>query len=463
MTGNILIVDALVTNRIILRVKLGVACYAMTQAETMAQALDIARNDQPDLIITGMSLPDGPACALCARLQADPLCRDIPVLVIAPSNDSGPRMQALHAGAAEVMTRPMDEGLLLARIRSLLRARSSAEDRRLHDAATRTLGFCEPEHRYIAPARVLLITSGDDHGRMLKHRLTSLRAGLRIETAPPAEALRPTIAGPQPDLYLLAPNPDAPDADLRLIADLRARPDSRNATICVLLPAHHCTAAAMALDLGAAEVLTTPLDSDEAVLRLSRQLERKRQADRLRQSTQSGLTMAMTDPLTGLHNRRYADQEIRQIAKAAYIAGSNFAVMLLDLDRFKLVNDTYGHAVGDHVLTSVAHVMRSGARPQDLLARIGGEEFLMVLPDTTLQAAHHAADRLRRAIASTPVPLPGRSDQIGITASVGVALGHVHIWTERQPTQRLIDDADRALRGAKRQGRNCVMIGHSAA
>lgn len=463
MAGNILIVDALATNRIILRVKLGVACYATTQAESLAQALELARSDQPDLIIAGMFLPDGPACDLCARLQGDPRCCDIPVLVVAPGDDAHTRMQALRAGAAEVMTRPMDEGLLLARIRSLLRARTSAEDRRLRDAASLTLGFAEAEHRFAAPARVLLISPGDGHCLMLKHHLNSLRAGLQVETAPPAEALQPARAGAPPDVYLLAPNLESPDSDLRLIADLRARPDSRNATICVLLPAHHCTAAAMALDLGAAEILTIPLDPEETALRLMRQLDRKRQADRLRQSTQSGLTMAMTDPLTGLHNRRFADQQIRQIAKAAQVSGRQFAVMLMDLDRFKQVNDTYGHAAGDQVLTSVAQVLRTSTRPQDLLARIGGEEFLLVLPDTTLHAAHQAADRLRRTIAGTPVPLPDRSDRIGITASVGVALGHMGIWTERQPTQLLIDDADRALRGAKRQGRNRVMISHSAA
>lgn len=464
MTGKILIVDALVTNRIILRVKLSVACYATLQADTLKEGLQLALSEQPELIICGMSLPDGMAHDLCTRLRAEPQGRDIPILVIAPTDDPAPRLQALRAGASEVMVRPMDEGLLMARIRSLLRARDSAEERTLL-ATGLNMGFAEAQQTFEAPARALLIANSGGAGSALAQQLSSLRAGpqapLRIDTLPPAEALRPAPSAPCPDLYLLAPDPDTPDADLRMIADLRARPSSRTALICVLLPAQQAAAAAMALDLGASEVLILPLNADEAALRLARLLERKRQADRLRLSTQSGLALAMTDPLTGLHNRRYADQHLRQIAQAACQTGRDFAVMLIDLDRFKLVNDTYGHAAGDLVLTSISRVMRMSTRPQDLLARIGGEEFLLVLPDTGLQAAHRTADRLRQTIAGTDIRLPDNLLQITVTASVGVARGSLDACAADHPVQVLTDAADRALRGAKRLGRNRVMIAQS--
>lgn len=463
MAGKILIVDALVTNRIILRVKLAVACYATLQAETLAQALQIAPTEQPELIICGMCLPDGMAPQFCARLRADPLCRDIPVLVITPNHDAALRIDALRAGAAEVMTRPMDEGLLMARIRALLRACDSTEDRKLMDTAALSMGFAEAPDRFDAPARAVLITSGRGGGAALCKQLNGLCSGLCVDTATPVAALHPARPSAPPDLYLLAPDPDAPDADLRMIADLRARADSRHALICVLLPAQHCGAAAMALDLGASDVLTLPLHRDEAALRLRRLLDRKRQADRLRHSTHSGLTLAMTDPLTGLHNRRYADQHLRQIAELACQTGLDFAVMLIDLDRFKLINDTYGHAVGDQVLTSVARVMRMNTRPQDLLARIGGEEFLWVLPATGLQAARQAADRLLQTISQTGIQLPDTAQQISVTASVGVARGRADACTAGQSLHRLTEAADRALRGAKRHGRNRVMIGQSAA
>lgn len=463
MTGKILIVDGLVTNRIILRVKLAVACYATLQAETLAQAMQIAPAEQPELIICGMCLPDGMAHQLCSRLRTDARCRNIPVLVIAPTDDPDPRIQVLRAGATEVMTRPMDEGLLMARIRSLLRACDSAEDRKLLDTAALSMGFAEAPMGFDIPARALLIASGRVCGAALCQQLTGLCSGLCVDSGSPVAALHPTRPSPSPDLYLLAPDPDAPDAELRMIADLRARADSRNALICVLLPAHHCGAAAMALDLGASDVLTLPLHRDETALRLRRLLDRKRQADRLRHSTHSGLTLAMTDPLTGLHNRRYADQHLRQIAELACQTGLDFAVMLIDLDRFKLINDTYGHAAGDLVLTSVARIMRMNTRPQDLLARIGGEEFLWVLPATGLQAARTAADRLRQTIARTGIQLPETARQISVTASVGVARGRAEACAAGQSVQLLTEVADRALRGAKRQGRNRVMIGQSAA
>ena len=219
----------------------------------------------------------------------------------------------------------------------------------------------------------------------------------------------------------------------------------------------------MALDLGASDLLTLPLDAEETALRITLHLTRKRRADQLRRAVSTGLRLAVTDPLTGLYNRRYALAHLDRIAARAMEQGRRYAVMVLDLDRFKSVNDTFGHAAGDAVLETVAARLRENLRPSDLIARIGGEEFLVALPDATLGTARLAAERLCRVVGDTPVLLPDGRGTVTVTISVGLALGpSPSSGLDDSPAREALTRADAALLGAKADGRNQVTIASAA-
>ncbi|MFU8883513.1 MAG: GGDEF domain-containing protein, partial [Rhodobacterales bacterium] len=186
-----------------------------------------------------------------------------------------------------------------------------------------------------------------------------------------------------------------------------------------------------------------------------------------------GLRAAVTDPLTGLYNRRYALPHLTRMTEQASRSGRRFAVMLADLDHFKAINDRFGHAAGDAVLVEVAHRLRSNLRAVDLVARIGGEEFLIALPDTDRTEARVAARRLCRIIAQDPFILPGKGQSTSMTVSIGVTMGHSGQPPERvidpdcdiaaDPVQQLLLQADKALYGAKACGRNQVTLSKPAA
>ena len=159
--------------------------------------------------------------------------------------------------------------------------------------------------------------------------------------------------------------------------------------------------AAMALDLGANDILAEGFPSGELAIQVRTQLRRKADAARLRASVRDGLKLAVTDPLTGLYNRRYAMSHLGRIAEQAARSGRSFTVMVADIDRFKAINDTWGHAAGDSVLVQVARILPDNLRAVDLVARIGGEEFLVVMPDTEEAEARLAAERLRRVVAGS--------------------------------------------------------------
>jgi diguanylate cyclase (GGDEF)-like protein len=161
--------------------------------------------------------------------------------------------------------------------------------------------------------------------------------------------------------------------------------------------------------------------------------------------------LAATDVLTGLANRRHgSDTLARELARAErYRHG--FCVALVDIDHFKRVNDTLGHSVGDRVLAHVARVLRQAVRKSDLVARWGGEEFLLLLTSTPTGGARFAAERIRAAVAASPF-IDGDGNKLEITISIGVAM------CQGQNADALIDAADRALYRAKSAGRNRVEV-----
>lgn len=163
--------------------------------------------------------------------------------------------------------------------------------------------------------------------------------------------------------------------------------------------------------------------------------------------------LATTDPLTGLRNRRHFDEHIVQMLEVARRGGRPLALAILDVDHFKSVNDTWGHAVGDVVLVDVAVALVGQARSADVVARVGGEEFAVVLPDTDLEAARVALDRLLRAIASAPHPNAPELGRRRITASAGLAV----FPDDADDRDALVMAADAALYAAKHAGRDRVV------
>ncbi len=459
MAGKILIVDDVATNRIVLKVKLASAFYETLQASGGEEALALARERRPDLILLDVELPDVNGIDVCERLKRDPATRDIPVVMVTAFRDPERKMQALRAGAEEVFWKPLDENVLLARMRSLLRARETVQQLGLRDGTYRELGFAEAVQPFAGQALIALVADRSDTALGWKRDLQPhLRDRLVVLSRD--AALGKSDVALVPDVYVIAADLDRPGDGLRLMSELRSRAETRYSAICVVLPGGGSDTAAVALDLGASDLIEPEADPEEMALRIRTQIARKRQSDRLRASLADGLRLAMTDPLTGLHNRRYALPHLTRLAERSDAAGRQFAVMVLDLDRFKAINDTFGHAAGDAVLTEIADRLRSNLRAVDLLARIGGEEFLVALPDTTPQAAQATAERLRRVVGERPVPLPKGTGSIAVTLSIGLAIGP---GAAGGTVDDLVNLADRALLTSKAEGRNQVTVGRSAA
>ena len=491
MPGRVLIIDGVATNRILMKARLAAACYDPLPAADGEGAMRLARESSPDAILLDLDLNDaapgaggrdGSGLGVLRSLRSDQRLAQVPVVVLAAPADADARIAALRAGADDVLIKPVDDHALVARLRNLMRRQGALADLGAGEATVKALGFAEAAEGFrhaahsdstpeAAPVTGLigLVTERPEAGLLLKRRLAA-HATAQIECLDRSAVLSglamSDLGGPDagalsPDIYVLEAGARAPGgfgSALDLLVELRSRASSRHAAYVLLRDAASAAGLdAHAFDMGVHDVIDPTCDPREIALRLNAVMRRKRDADRLRASVRDGLRLAIRDDLTGLYNRRYALHHLAGMAEAARLEGTGFTVMVIDLDRFKAVNDRFGHAAGDAVLVEVARRLSQSVRLGDLLARIGGEEFLVALPEPCQIIAGQIAERLRDAVQGSVIEVPG-GGALTVTTSIGVAFckdGHL---ADPQAVPATIHRADRALMQAKTDGRNRVWV-----
>lgn len=447
MSARVLLVDDLELNRKLLEAQLRRDYYQVSSVASGAEALVAAKADQPDIILLDIMMPGMDGFEVCARLKADPATRHIPIVFVSALDERVDRLRGLELGADDFLTKPVDAAQLTARMRSLARLKIVTDELRLREAAGRQLGAIDgdPWRDNGLGARIVLV---DDDAA----RIAAIEGALGSEHAiVPVGRSGAAVGHGRPDLFLVAATATTFDG-LRLVASLRTSAGSRNIPILAVCDADHRDGALRALDLGAHDVAYLPLDDEELSARVRTIVKRKRYVESMRSFLDRGLEMAVTDQLTGLNNRRYLTNQLQGLVMRAARGGEPVSVILADIDHFKSINDTFGHDAGDEVLKALAARLSTNLRPSDMPCRYGGEEFVIVMPNTFPDFAAMVAERLRRDVAGAPFGI-GEGRELVVTASFGVAGTGVGVDT----AERLMKRADEALYRAKQAGRNRVV------
>ncbi|MHB0954283.1 MAG: PleD family two-component system response regulator [Allorhizobium sp.] len=453
MTARILIVDDIPANVKLLEARLLAEYFDVLTAEDGPSALDICDRTQVDLILLDIMMPGMDGFEVCERLKANPRTAHIPVVMVTALDQPSDRVRGLKAGADDFLTKPVNDLQLISRVKSLVRLKMLSDELRIRMESAQNIGIEDmlrmTDGRIEDAAQILLVDGrGNTQERIVK-ALKPIAAVTAISD--PQAALFEAAENPF-DLVIVNANFDDYDP-LRLCSQLRSL--ERTRFIPILLITDHGSEAMIvrALDLGVNDYLARPIDTNELVARSLTQIRRKRYNDRLRTSVKQTIELAVTDGLTGLHNRRYLDSHLKILFNRAQARGRPLSVCITDIDRFKQVNDSYGHDAGDDVLREFAARIRATVRGADLACRYGGEEFVVVMPDTSAEAAAVIAERLRGMIEDRPFILRTSPATLHVTASMGIATFAPGVDTPEQ----LLKQADRALYQAKSSGRNRVV------
>jgi two-component system, cell cycle response regulator len=453
MTARVLVVDDIPANVKLLEARLSAEYFDVVTAMSGKEALEICERAECDLVLLDVMMPDIDGFEVCRRLKTNPATHHIPVVMVTALDQPSDRVRGLEAGADDFLTKPIPELALIARVRSLARLKTVTDELRMRVLTSREIGIESPEREAVADTgrqgRVLIV---DDRPASYERIAATLAKEHDVEIEPdPNQAVFHAADGNY-DLLIVSLGMENFDA-LRLCSQIRSLDRTRNLPILAITEPDNDARMLRGLEIGVNDYLIRPIDKNELLARARSQVRKRRYTERLRDNVQMSIEMAITDALTGLFNRRYMESHLATLIEQASSRGKPLAALVIDIDYFKAINDSHGHDAGDDVLRDFALRIKRSIRGIDLACRYGGEEFVIIMPETDMAVAAMVAERLRRRIAADPFVIQEGARHIPVTISIGLA----GLRGADDTAAALLKRADQALYRAKRDGRNRVV------
>lgn len=452
MTGLILVVDDVPANVKLLEAKLANEYYDVITAKDGYECIQQTKDKKPDLILLDVMMPGMDGFETCRQMKKDPEISHIPVVMVTALSDQSARVEGLEAGADDFVTKPINDTALFARVRSLVRIKVLIDELRLRDKSGAQLGMSPEQFGTnfdVSGSNVMVIDDDVVQSKRTHDKLGG--QGYKVKLfMDHKEGLEHAKTASELDLILISMQ--LADIDgLRLATQFKAIEAVRHVPIIMMVDEEEQHIMLKGLDLGVNDYLLMPVDFNEMFARVKTQIRRKKYQEALKSNYQESVSMAVTDGLTKLYNRHYLDTHLKNLVRQAGETKRPLSVVIMDMDHFKSVNDTFGHDVGDEVLKGLSEVIVRTIRSADLAARYGGEEFVILMPETDNARGYEAAERMRRAVENQPFRISHAQEFLSKTVSIGYAT-----MEPDDTPETLLKRADLALYEAKHGGRNKV-------
>lgn len=449
MTARVLVVDDNEANVKLLQTLLEAEYFDVLVAYDGQTALNVCAQTNVDIVLLDVMMPGIDGFEVCRRLKDNPKLCHIPVVMVTALDQPADRVIGLKCGADDFLTKPVNNVQLMARVKSLLRLKILNDELRLR--AGNNAYYQSDEYKLIGrdsgaePGMILLVDSNPSSQLRIVSALEVV--GEVTAVSDHGQALEDAQDVPYEFIII---NDNQLDKDvLRLCSQLRSQEATRFVPILLVVPIGEDGKVVKALDMGVNDYIIQPMDVNELIARSVTQLRRWRSTEHLRLSLEKSVELAIVDPLTGLNNRHFLDSFLEKLIARARRRNVPISAYITDIDKFKSINDGFGHDAGDRVLKEFGQRLMNTVRSADLVCRIGGEEFLVLMPDTNIDVAMEVAERLRTSIEGQPFKL-GKDMEQSITTSVGVA----KFDFETDDSASFLKRADEALYDAKHGGRN---------
>lgn len=453
MTARVLVVDDVLHNVKLLEAKLRSEYFDVLTAMNGVEALEIIEKEQPDIVLLDVMMPGMDGFEVCRRVKANPTVAHIPIIMVTALDQPKDRVTGLEAGADDFLTKPIQDLPLFARVKSLVRLKVLMDELRIRNSTGQVFNSETPTELSsvidMSNVKALLIEDYERVAKRIVGYLDETVDQVDLENVAEGKIIAPNLE--QYDLFIISLSLREVDG-LRLCSQIRSAENTRHSPILVLIDDGDNDKLIQAMEIGVTDYATRPIDGNELVARVKSQVRHKRFADYLRGNMKKNMEMAVTDAVTNLYNRHFLDTHLDNIFKQAPDNRPKTSLLMLDIDHFKSVNDTYGHASGDEVLEEFSKRISDNMRSIDLVARYGGEEFVVVMPETDADFAMYIAERVRKKICDEPFKISGAEEPIDITVSIGVSI----ISDKCATKECLLKQADEGLYKAKESGRNQV-------
>ena len=450
MTARILVVDDILPNVKLLEAKLVAEYYDVLTASSGFEGLEIAEKYSPDLILLDIMMPGMDGYETCLKLKANPKTAHIPVVMVTALDQREDKVKGLSCGADDFLTKPVEGLPLLARVRNLTRLKMMNDELRMRQDTGNRFGITAVESDPDRIENVLIVEENKNIAEKMLANLPERCRGV-IETNP--DNIPNYFHDTEYALVIVSVNFRNHDG-LRICSQIRSTDASRGACVIAVGEDTDNEKLVKALDIGVNDFINRPIDYNEFVARVETQLKRYDYSRQLKVNVEKSVEYAVVDPMTGLYNRRYLNLHLDSLCKKAFESSKPVSIAVVDIDFFKSVNDTYGHDIGDQALVQFSEHIKSNIRNFDMGVRYGGEEFIIVMPETSLSEASLVCERVRDAIARTPFIVSTPKGTLDITCSIGVA----SLKLDGESSEGLIKRADAALYRAKETGRNRVIV-----
>jgi two-component system cell cycle response regulator len=447
---KILIVDDDPTSTKLLESVLASDRYEILKACNGKDALEQAFANLPDLILLDVMMPDIDGFEVTRTIKRDPRTKDTPVILVTALDDPENKAMGLEAGAEELLNKPVHSTELHARVNSMLRLKQYRDQLSIRTMTGLSYSNIPKLQEEIYKPKeemplILLVEDNEIDATLVKNALKDQPFKLKIVNR--GSDVFNVVCQENVDLVLL--DIILPDINGFEVCR-RLKEDHKDIQIVIVTCLDDLESKIKGVELGADDYLVKPIVNRELNARIRVLLEKKGHLDSLRSHYEAALDSAILDWLTGLYNHGYFQQFLDYELKRAAHQGFPVGLIMIDVDDFKLYNDSLGHSAGDAILRELGQVIRNIIREVDLAARYGGEEFAVVLPYTNREGARRVAERIHNSISSHDFFHDKTLELGNPTISMGIS-----VFPEEGSTKKeLIESADKMLYTAKQKGKN---------